>query len=273
MPGFRAVLTFPRRLALAFLIGAMLPWAGVGAVPSCAPFGPVATARVASIIDGDTLRLVDGRRVRLIGVNAPELHDRDGRAEPGAAAARRFAVRFIGASRISLIVGEAQRDRYGRTLAHVWREDGVSLEASLVAEGLARLVAIPPDLGQLDCLRTTERRARGSRIGLWGSGEFAPASVAALRSGESGFRLLRGRVTAVTRSRTAWWVEVEDRIALRIARADQRYFSLEALQRLRGREVEFRGWLVWRTRRGDDAGAHPPWSMALRHPASLEVFD
>lgn len=278
---FRATSAFLPARALIVLVGALLSWAVAAdtASPSCAPFAATETARVESVVDGDTLRLADGRRVRLIGVNAPELHDRSGHAEPGADSARRFASRFLGGSRVMLAVGEIRHDRYGRTLAHVWRADGASLEAALVAAGLARHIALPPDLQQLECLRTSERRARSAGSGLWGSGEFAPHVVSALRSSESGFRLLRGRVSAVSRGRSTWWLEIEDRVALRIARADQGYFDLQALQRLRGREVEFRGWLVWRDVSGRnassrrDAMAHPPWTMALRHPASLVLLD
>lgn len=277
---FRATSAFLPARALIVLVGALLSWAVAAdtASPSCAPFAATETARVESVVDGDTLRLADGRRVRLIGVNAPELHDRSGHAEPGADSARRFASRFLGGSRVMLAVGEIRHDRYGRTLAHVWRADGASLEAALVAAGLARHIALPPDLRQLECLRTSERRARSAGSGLWGSGEFAPHVVSALRSSESGFRLLRGRVSAVSRGRSTWWLEIEDRVALRIARADQGYFDLQALQRLRGREVEFRGWLVWRdvsgrNASGRDAMAHPPWTMALRHPASLVLLD
>lgn len=272
---FRAASALLPAHALIVLVGALLSWAVAAntASPSCAPFAATETARVEAVVDGDTLRLADGRRVRLIGVNAPELHDRSGHAEPGAVSARRFASRFLGGSRIMLVVGEVRHDRYGRTLAHVWRADGASLEGALLAAGLARHIALPPDLRQLECLSASERRARSAGSGLWGSGEFAPHAVSALRSGESGFRLLRGRVSALGRSRSAWWLEIEDRVALRIARADQGYFDLPALQRLRGREVEFRGWLVWRDASGRSAVAHPSWTMALRHPASLVVLD
>ncbi len=275
MPAFRTVCAFPPARALIVLIGTVLSWTVTAdtASPLCAPFSVTETARIESVVDGDTLRLTDGRRVRLIGVNAPELHDRSGRAEPGADAARRFASRFLAGSRVMLAVGEVRHDRYGRTLAHVWRADGASLEAALLAAGLARHIALPPDLGQLDCLRASERRARSAGAGLWGGGEFTPQAVAALHTGEYGFRLLRGRVSAVSRGRSAWWLEIEDRVALRVARADQRHFDLQALQRLRGREVEFRGWLVWRDASGRRAAAHPPWTMALRHPASLVTLD
>ncbi len=274
MPAFRCFPALHLAGVSIVLIGTLLSWAAAAAsAPACTPFTSTEPARVAAVIDGDTLRLGDGRRIRLIGVNAPELHDRSGRAEPGGKAARRLADDFLRGSRLMLAVGEVRHDRYGRTLAHVWRADGQSLEAALLAAGLARYVAIPPDLQQLDCLRASEYRARTMRIGLWGSGEFAPRAASTLRPGENGFRLLRGRVDAVTRTRSAWWIEVEGRVALRIAASDRRYFDATALQALQGRDVEFRGWLVWRKAGKQSRTAHPPWQMSLRHPASLNTLD
>ena len=107
---FRAASALLPAHALIVLVGALLSWAVAAntASPSCVPFAATETARVEAVVDGDTLRLADGRRVRLIGVNAPELHDRSGHAEPGAVSARRFASRFLGGSRIMLVVGEVR---------------------------------------------------------------------------------------------------------------------------------------------------------------------
>lgn len=241
---------------------------GAAATPACVAGPGLEPARVAKVIDGDTLALADGSRVRLIGVNAPETRANDGRPEPGAVEATRFARRFLGSGRVGIVVGADRRDRYGRTLAHVFRDDGESLEAALLAAGLARQVTVPPNLGQLDCLREAERRARDARAGLWRSGgAFAPRPTATLASGESGFRLLRGRVSAVEPAGSAWWVELDGRVSLRIDGADRDYFNPDTLRSLAGREVEVRGWLIWR----DPARSrgHPPWMMPLRHPASL----
>src|SRR5690554_1461310 len=71
------------------------------------------------VIDGDTLDLADGRRVRLIGINAPEM-GRDGQpSEPYAQAARRELQRLVSGSELRMIIGEQPQDRYGRTLGHL----------------------------------------------------------------------------------------------------------------------------------------------------------
>jgi endonuclease YncB( thermonuclease family) len=225
------------------------------------------------VIDGDTLALADGSRVRLIGVNAPEMHGPDGQPEPGAAEAARFVRDFLAAGRIGLVPGAGRTDRYGRRLAHVYRADGTSLEAALLSAGLARQVTVPPNLALLDCLQQAERSARDGRRGLWGSGAFAAREVTRLEPGESGFRLLRGRVSSVSRGGSSWWVELDGRVALRIGRADQKYFALDQLRGRSGSVVEVRGWLVWRSDERSRARGHPPWMMQLRHPAALAFRD
>ena len=85
----------------------------------CPSPGPLPLVSVAKVVDGDTLRLVDGRSVRLIGINTPEL-GRDGRkAEPFAVAAQRRLRALVEASngRVGLVPGRESKDRYGRTLA------------------------------------------------------------------------------------------------------------------------------------------------------------
>src|SRR3546814_12589758 len=91
--------------------------------------------------------LVDGRSVRLIGINTPEL-GRDGRkAEPFALAARRRLQALVQASdgRVGLVLGQERHDRYGRTLAHAYDAQGRNLEAVLLADGLGFMVAVAPN--------------------------------------------------------------------------------------------------------------------------------
>ncbi|MBP8925499.1 MAG: thermonuclease family protein [Pseudomonadales bacterium] len=220
------------------------------------------------MVDGDTLLLADGRRVRLIGVNTPELDHRGAADEPGAQEAARFAAAFLVKKQIGLVFGVGARDRYGRVLAHVYSASGASLEEALLDAGFARHIVVPPNTVQADCLAGAEQRARTAHRGLWGSGTFLPRDTALLRPGENGFRLLQGRVSAVEKSKSSWWIELDDRVSLRIDRSDQKYFRWEDVARLDRQVVEVRGWLAWR---GTSSPEHPPWLMRLRHPLSLHA--
>ncbi len=99
----------------------------------CAAVAPMQRARVARIVDGDTLHVeVDGRdeTVRLFGINAPEV----GQPCADEATAR---LRALAAGEVRLLPDARNRDRYGRLLRYVYARDGLSIDAALVAEGLA----------------------------------------------------------------------------------------------------------------------------------------
>src|SRR5690554_6263424 len=76
------------------------------------------------VIDGDTLDLADGRRVRLIGINAPEIGRQGNVSEPYAQAARKGLQQLVSNADLRLLVGEETKDRYGRTLGHLFDAQG-----------------------------------------------------------------------------------------------------------------------------------------------------
>ena len=96
--------------------------------------------RVAFVIDGDTVRLAGGERIRLLGIDAPEMRKgKPGRLgpfpEPGAVEATE-ALREMVEGRV-VVVRRRGTDDYGRTLAKLRLEDGVDVGAELVRRGLA----------------------------------------------------------------------------------------------------------------------------------------
>jgi hypothetical protein len=208
--------------------------------------------------------------VRLIGINAPE-RARDGRpAEPFAEAATRRLQALVADSggRVGLRVGTKARDHYGRTLAHAYDRAGGNLEAQLLAEGLGYRVAFEPATGLEDCQREAEAQARGRRVGLWQQAQVV--SPFDLRSG--GFALVRGKVERVQRNRGGLWIELDGPLVLRVEPKLLRHFDVAALQRLAGREVEARGWVIDRSRRGGVQAEQARWMLPLSHAAMLEVL-
>ncbi len=124
--------------------------------------------RVDHAIDGDTLVTADGRTVRVIGIDTPETHhpDMDGPQPFGPEAAVRMSALVDGRT-VRLERDAVDIDDYGRLLRHV-RVDGRLVAATLVAEGLAHVLVIPPNVGHEAELRTAEAAARAARRGLWG---------------------------------------------------------------------------------------------------------
>ncbi len=219
--------------------------------------------QVRHVHDGDTVELADGRRVRFIGINTPELA-RDGRpAEPLAGAARDALKSLLKAGRLGLRYDRQRRDRYGRVLAHVYLDPSHSVTAWLLAGGYGAVIAVPPNLWNLDCYLRTEKTARQAGHGLWALDFYRPLPASRLPRGAQGFRFITGRVVRTGESRHSIWLNLAGGLALRIARKDLIYFDGFDRSWWRGRRVEARGWL------------HPYRGrpvMQIRHPFALRAL-
>lgn len=253
------------------------PWCGAFFVLAVALGGPPGAAAdcpggrtdeavaVRHVYDGDTLILSDNRRLRLIGVNTPEL-GRDGAADEPLALAARDRLRrlvFDSGQRVRLRYGPQRLDRHGRTLAHLFLADGSNVSARLLEQGLGWALAIPPNLWGLDCYRQAEETARRQRRGVWSLSRYRPAEAARLDLRSHGFRLVQGRITRVADSRSARWINLQGRFAVRIPRADLAYFEPQPSSAWIGRRVEVRGW-VYRAR-GE-------LRLNLHHPGALRTL-
>lgn len=122
---------------------------------------------VAHVVDGDTFRCADGRKVRLIGVDSPE-------QEQGEAGrlARQALLAYLPLGRVVRLERDVQAsDHYGRVLVFAWTGATLVNEA-MVREGWAVLYTVPPDVKYAERLRRAQKEARARRAGLWGSGGF-----------------------------------------------------------------------------------------------------
>lgn len=235
----------------------------------CPAPGALTSVAVQRVVDGDTLRLVDGRSVRMIGLNTPELGKKGRSDEPFAVAARKRLEALVAASdgRVGLLPGKESQDHYGRTLAHVYSADGNNLEAQMLAEGLGFLVAVPPNVDLVDCQQAAERSARQAGLGVWRQSPVLKAD----QISASGFAVLSGRVSKVQRNRGGVWIELQDSVVLRVAPNVLARFDAASLERLKGKQIEARGWVLDRSRRGGLKDGQARWMLPLTDPAMLEV--
>jgi endonuclease YncB( thermonuclease family) len=214
--------------------------------------------------DGDTLVLKDGRRVRLIGINTPELARDRSPAEPYAQEARdALAGLFKQGVTVGLRFDAERTDHYGRLLAHLYRADGDSVQAWLLRRGYAMTIAVPPNLGNQECYRRAEEQASPDGAGLWALSYYRPLPSSRVAADVTGFRLVQGQVERVGESKKSVWLNLEGGLALRIARTDLHYFPAFHPRDLVGRTVIARGWLVAH-------GAAP--MMQIHHPAALRLL-
>ncbi|MCJ8170400.1 thermonuclease family protein [Atopomonas sediminilitoris] len=221
--------------------------------------------RVAKVVDGDTLKLADGRSVRLIGVNAPELAGKGRSAEPLAEQAKRALQALVhsSGSEVGLQLGDDAHDHYGRTLAHAFGRDGQNWEAQLIAQGLAWQVAIAPNTRLAACQLRAEQAAQRAMFGVW----RATLSAHVQRSG---FQPLAARIVAVQRNRGGIWLELEHGAVARIAWRHSKQAWPSDTQLQQGRWL-IKGW--WRDRaREQGSTQRARWLVDLQHPSMLREW-
>jgi micrococcal nuclease len=126
-------------------------------------------ARVERIVDGDTLVMSDDRRVRLTGIDTPETVDPRRPVQCFGKAASQELERLLPEGTGVVLVYDVDRfDRYGRTLAYVYRaSDALFVNRSLVRNGFARAYTVPPNVAHADDFVAREREARERNAGLW----------------------------------------------------------------------------------------------------------
>ena len=153
-------------LRLADRSGVVTPPPVVGDVGSIADERPDEQVVVERAIDGDTLLLADGRRVRLLGIDTPETKHPNRPPEPWGAEASAFTRDRIEGRTVGLFFDTELTDRYGRTLAWV-AIDGSLLNVELVRAGLSRAVLLSPlrpDFRRQ--LQAAEKAAVADRLGI-----------------------------------------------------------------------------------------------------------
>ena len=119
------------------------------------------------VADGDTIVLQDGRHVRYIGIDAPETAHHQQRGEPMANQARSANRQLVEGWRLRLVFDQEKADRYGRTLAYVYRNDGLFVNAELVKTGCAHVFYQWPNTRQSAVLLANQREAMKKGLGIW----------------------------------------------------------------------------------------------------------
>jgi endonuclease YncB( thermonuclease family) len=233
----------------------------------------VAAGTVASVIDGRTLVLEDGREVRLAAIEvAPP-------TEPAGAAAKSALETLTAGHAIELRAAgpepTPETDRYGRLFAHVYVTRNNSerwVEAELVARGHARVSARVGERACAVALLARERAARAANLGLWADPYYVvrPADDAAAVAAERGrFAIVEGKVLSVRESGATIYVNFGRRwtqdFTVTIAKRNESAFTSAGLEpkRLQGRRVRVRGWIE---QRGG------PWVEATR-PEQIELAE
>jgi micrococcal nuclease len=127
---------------------------------------------ISKLVDGDTFWVKNEKgqneKIRLIGINTPEVR-RSGRTEVEfyGKEASDYVKKILTGQRVLLEYDVQRYDRYKRTLAYVYLDDGLFLNAHLIKEGYASVATFPPNVKYSEWFIKLEREARTQKKGMW----------------------------------------------------------------------------------------------------------
>lgn len=214
------------------------------------------------VYDGDTVQLSDRRRVRLVGINTPELKSGPEWSRDIARQATSVLQHWVSLNKegIYLQVEKEAHDSYGRVLGYIVDSQGVGPDVALLEKGLAYGVAIAPNLQKQKCHWAAEKRARSAAVGVW-----AHESLRASEFSKKwlGFSVLQGQVTRQFRFKTAGALVLDEKVVVMLRRSPR-------LPSLSGRRVQVRGWVQSKPFKRD--GFDAAFTLYLNHISNVEVL-
>jgi len=264
-PALLALLLLPAPLFAALPAWAEMPAAFYNALE------PAAGGEVVNVVDGDTLRLLDGREIRLVGIQAPKLPlGRPGfKAWPLSPEAKAFVEKLTLGKTLSLGFGGRRGDRHGRVLAHLFDAEGRWIQGEILEAGLARVYSFADNRALIAEMLALERAARAARRGIWADPYYAVRSAETAGRWLGGFELVEGRVLAVGRGGGNTYLNFgadwHSDFTIAVDRRARRVFEEAGidLKSYEGKRVRVRGWL--KSRNGP--------MISVTHPEQIEELE
>jgi micrococcal nuclease len=234
------------------------------------------TATVAEIVDGETLKLNDGRTVRLIGAKAPAAPFgwRGDDPWPLVEESKQALDRLALGRQVELKFGGRHTDRYDHLLAQVFVDSEgkmIWLQEELVSEGLARVYSFPDNRACVAELLARESEARAKHLGVWDSSAYRiqdARDVERIGRLTHSYQLVEGAVVRVGEGSGRIYLNFADDwrsdFTISIERKDIPAFTEAGIdpKQLAGKQVRVRGWIEWR---------NGPM-IAATHPEQLELL-
>lgn len=214
--------------------------------------------RVKNVYDGDTIILENGRRVRLLGINTPEIESRHRPGEPGGVAAKEWLLGQLKDQKVYLEYDLEKRDKYKRLLAHVFLADGKHLNLELLKNGLAFMNVIPPNLRHADMFSRAQQQAENQKLGIWALPAYQIRPLIQISSGSRGWQRYLGTPQTIRQKRSYTYLIINHQVDIRIANDHLKYFP--ALETYLGETIEIRGWVSRRNKK---------FSILVHHPSAL----
>ena len=246
------------------LIGAffLLHFSAVAATSPCLLAPDAEKATVQQVTDGDTFKLSDGRKIRLLAVGTTEINWKNrSRSDPLALEARKQLQYLLPKGTVvSLASDQEAQDKYQRRLAQVVNAKGQDVGAELIKQGMAYTYIFPPNERLWPCYRKLEQQARQAKRGLWALASFSGHQASTAPENESGYQLIHGRVSKVKEGKNSLTLTLDDRIKVFVRELDSGAFHGMALPKT-GDQITVRDYLGWRETGGQ---------MDVRHPQGFD---
>lgn len=215
------------------------------------------TVEVDKVFDGDTFRLKDGRKVRLLGINAPETGYYGKAGEAFSQKSRQKLISLIKGKTVQLKIGKPAQDKYSRVLANVFLHaqgtsllNPVNVTKEILESGLGHLLIIPPNVEFADCYKHAQIRAQNARLNLF-SGDY-----------KLKFSRQTGKLIKIKQTKNSTWLYLEHKKYIRISRGDLKYFAKICLACMTGKTISFQGW--WRKSKNS-------LRLRLYHPLMMDI--
>lgn len=244
------------RLALSLLALSLCP--GAARAGTLSVIEKSRWVEIEHVFDGDTVRTKKGEKIRLLGINTPEIaHDKQPGQTLGNEAGQRLRELVLGKT-VRLRLDKERRDKYGRTLAHIYLRDHRWINEVLVREGFAHVYTFAPNFRGARKLLLAEAEARQARRGIWRTARFQVLDSELATSLHIGqFRTVEGTV-----SKSGPWQFRLSKLNISIPRAYRRWFkTAPALEN--GLRIRVRGMI--RASPGDRLflAVHSPFDMEI----------
>jgi len=119
------------------------------------------------VIDGDSIVLDNGQKVRYLGINAPEIAHEQKPGEPFGKEALHYNIHLVKGKQVRIETDIEPYDRYGRLLGYVFLKDGTFINLEMVKAGYAHVLFLKPHLRYAKKLLAAQQEAMQAKKNIW----------------------------------------------------------------------------------------------------------
>lgn len=232
-----------------FMLGVLFILPASAGNCSSRALSPPEKATVKWVYDGDTLLLKDKRKIRIIGIDTPEVAHHQQKSQAYGAKAREALRELLKRFnyRIILRYGAEKQDRYARILAHVYLPNGTNISNWLLERGYAKTLAIPPNIKLAKCYQSVEAKAQQQSLKIWRYKYNQVKTIETLSRNFSGYIRFKGVVKGIKRHKKSLTISFKGNtkkpIRIKIKKKHLRYFKQLKINNLRNKTILVTGVL------------------------------